>query len=252
MSTPLADAQRELARYLRDPDAAPAPPIEARRLQVYRDLVYRNIEGFIRSGFPVLRSLYDDEAWEARVRGFIRDHRCETPLFLRISEEFVAYLGADPAGLRPFEAELAHYEWLELAVDVSEGEPAAVAAPELTPAHAAGELAPTARLASYRYPVHRIGRSFQPETPGEGTHLLVYRARSGNTEFMELNAATARLLLETERRAKGTTPSGAFAAAAATLAKEWGMDLESLTTFAWQQLMELNGAGAVRLWDGTR
>ena len=122
MTTALRKAQLEMAGFLRDPAGSHPPEgIEARRLQVYRDLVYRNIEGFISSAFPVLRSLYSDDDWEGLVREFIQTHRCETPLFLRISEEFLAFLSAlDPQRLRPFEAELAHYEWLELAVDVAE------------------------------------------------------------------------------------------------------------------------------------
>ncbi len=197
MDSRLREAQIEMAGFLRDPEGRNAPEgIEARRLQVYRDLVYRNIEGFISSAFPVLRSLYDDPTWEAKVRGFIEQHRCTTPLFLRISEEYIEYLVSLPPGeLKPFETELAHYEWLELAVDVAVGEPA-VEVPDQRPESVRAELAPTARLASYHFPVHRIGPEHQPQEAGEPTHLLVYRTRNSEVRFMELNAATARLLSE--------------------------------------------------------
>ena len=246
MSGSLADAQRAMARYLRDPQGQHAPEgIEARRLLVYRDLVYRNIEGFVRSGFPVLHSLYEPAAWEARVRDFIQHHRCHTPLFLRISEEFIDYLAALPAGdLRPFEAELAHYEWLELAVEVADGDPA-VTVDGLTPDRACARLAETARVASYRYPVHRIGPSFQPAESGEASHLLVYRARTGRAKFVELNGATARLLHEI-----GAAAGSRVAATLAQLAQEWSMAPEALQAHGWQQLLELNALGAVRLEEG--
>ena len=51
----LKDSQMAMARYLRDPDKEPAPPgVEQRRLKIYQDLVYNNIEGFISGGFKFL------------------------------------------------------------------------------------------------------------------------------------------------------------------------------------------------------
>ena len=105
--------------------------MEPRRLRIYQDLVYNNIEGFISGGFPVLRSLYDDTGWHALVGAFIDQHRCHTPYFLEIGQEFLQFVmrdyrpgESDP----PFLAELAHYEWVELALDIAEeGLPPAVA-----------------------------------------------------------------------------------------------------------------------------
>lgn len=241
----LHEAQREMASFLRDPEGRGAPKgIEPRRLQIYRDLVYRNIEGFISSGFPVLRSLYADADWEAMVRTFILEHRCTTPLFLRISEEFLAFLSADAReGLRGFEVELAHYEWLELAVDVAEGEvPEHLESPDIETARAT--LSPVAQLASYQYPVHRIGPSFQPEAPTEPSFLLVYRDRESRVKFMELNAATARLLHELMQNAESSDVAsvGTFFK---RLANDWSMDEQALRSFAWEQLMEFHSLGIV-------
>ncbi len=239
----LADSQRAMARFLRDPEGREPPAgIEPRRLEVYRDLVYRNIEGFISSAFPVLRSLYTDADWERRVRRFIERHRCSTPLFLQISEEFLAHSADLPAAeLRPFELELAHYEWLELAVDVAEGEVPSLRA-DVTPDRVRASLSPVARLASYRFPVHRIGPSFQPLEPGEPTFLLVYRDRESRVQFMELSAASARLIHEMES-------AGAVSVAALLerLAAAWGGDPQALAAFGWQQLRELNELGVIAL-----
>ena len=241
--TGLREAQLEMAQFLRDP-AGENPPegIEQRRLQVYRDLVYRNIEGFISSGFPILHSLYDEAAWESLVREFILTHRCKTPLFLQISEEFLEFLAAREATPeRPFEAELAHYEWLELAVDVSEGH-----VPPLEEAidaeNVRAVVSPVSRLGSYQYPVHRIGPSFQPTEAAEPTFLLVYRDREQRVQFMELSAGSARLIYEI-----GQGNDTSVAALFARLATAWEMPLESLTTFGSQQLRELNEVGVIGL-----
>ena len=56
--------QYEFTAHLRDPEHNPAPEgIEDRRIGIYRDLLYNNVEGFIANGFPVLRSIYSDENW---------------------------------------------------------------------------------------------------------------------------------------------------------------------------------------------
>ena len=83
----MRDSQLTMARYLRDPAGNPPPEgVEERRLKVYEDLVYNNIEGFISGGFPVLRSLYADADWHGLVRLFIDQHRCRSPYFLEISQ----------------------------------------------------------------------------------------------------------------------------------------------------------------------
>ena len=122
MSAPeLKASQLEMAAYLRNPEKASAPRgVEERRLKIYRNLIYSNIEGFISGGFPVLRSLYNAEQWEELVRMFMEGHRCKSPYFLEISQEFINFLMSEHTSRDcdpPFLAELAHYEWVELALE---------------------------------------------------------------------------------------------------------------------------------------
>ncbi|MEQ8230225.1 MAG: putative DNA-binding domain-containing protein, partial [Gammaproteobacteria bacterium] len=64
--------QHAFAGHLRDPARAPAPAdVEPRRLEVYRGLVYRNVEGFMANAFPVLRRLFADARWHELVREFL-------------------------------------------------------------------------------------------------------------------------------------------------------------------------------------
>lgn len=195
----LAAQQQALSAHLRNPQAAPPPAdVEARRLEVYRDLLYRNVESFIARGFPVLRSLTPDVRWHAMIADYFARHRARTPLFPRMPQEFLLYLSQtrdDPTD-PPFLRELAHYEWLEAEVlyDAREvGDAPAVAVGDW--AKVAAVPNPVLRAHCYRYPVHRIGPQQQPtEPPAQPTYLAVFRRRDDSAGFMELNAVSARLL----------------------------------------------------------
>jgi len=194
----MADALREqqyaLARHVRDPAAnAPPPGIEDRRLAIYRDLFLNGIESLLAGNFPVIRRTLGDDAWRTLVRGFYAEHRCRTPLFTEVGREFVQYLEGRE-GVPPWLHELAHYEWVELALQISD-EP-------LPPHDAAGDLlagrpmlSPHAWALAYGWPVPRIGPEFQPTTiPEAPTLLLVRRDQAGDVHFSELSPLVFRLL----------------------------------------------------------
>ena len=183
--------------YLRDPDHHTIPAsMSPQRMQVYVDMVYNNIEGFISGAFPVLRRIIPDEKWHGLVRDFIKDHQAQTPYFLQISQEFLSYLLQSPHPLMsefPFMLALAHYEWVELALDV-----AAEELPEPTPwpddvMVTMLRISPLTMILSYPWPVHKLSSDFIPAT-SEDTHLLVYRNRQDQIRFVELNETSSRLL----------------------------------------------------------
>ena len=192
--------QKDFAAHIRNPRNVPPPEgIEDRRLAIYRELFYNNIESFLSGNFPVLREITPDEKWHGIVRDFMVNHRCETPHFPEIAQEFLTYLsesrraGADDY---PFMLELAHYEWVELALGISDEDA------DLPPHDPNGDLlagiplvSPVAWNLSYSYPVHRISPGMIPEAPSEEiTHLVVYRDRLDRIHFLEINAVTQRLL----------------------------------------------------------
>ena len=168
-------------------------------MKIYNDLIYNNIEGFISGGFPVLRSLYREEDWHRLVRDFIVSYRCSSPYFLEISQEFLNYLmtAREPTPVDPpFAVELAHYEWVELALDVSpDSIPEEGVDREGDPLAQVPVLSPLVMSLQYRYPVHTIGPGCEPDqAPDQPTFLVVYRNREERVRFIESNAATARLL----------------------------------------------------------
>lgn len=196
MADTLHDQQFALACHLRDPQAHPAPPgIEDRRLAIYRDLFFNNIEGLLAGNFPVIRKTLGDDAWRGLVRGFYANHRSHTPLFPEIAREFIRYLetrGDD--ALPPWMRELAHYEWVELALQIADDAlPAHVADGDLL----AGEpvLSPFAWALAYQWPVHRIGPAFQSDQPpAEPTLLLVRRDVDYQVRFAAISPLVYRLV----------------------------------------------------------
>ncbi len=200
MSSSLADVQRAFAAHIREPSVHPAPEdIEDRRMKIYRELFYKNIEGFISSAFPILRKLYSDTDWHQMVRDFIHRHQSQTPYFLEISEEFLSYLGGErePQSCDPvFALQLARYEWAELALFVAEQDTPedAVSADHSLIDHIP-VLSPLAWSMVFDYPVHQIGETFRPEQPSEQpVCLVVYRNRQDKVAFLEANPVTARFL----------------------------------------------------------
>ena len=203
--------QFEFTGHLRDPANAPAPAgIEDRRLQIYRELVFTNMESFISSNFPVIRSLYADAEWNMLARDFLREHRCHTPLFPEFAREFLRYLEVRQQQERndpPFLLELAHYEWAELALSLAEADIATV------PHDADGDpidgipvVSPLISALAYHFPVHCIRPEFRPDQPGEQpTVLLLVRGRDDQVRFHEINALSAMLI---ERLQSNTDRSG--------------------------------------------
>tara|TARA_R110002050_G_scaffold71891_3_gene154641 strand:- start:25966 stop:26736 length:771 start_codon:yes stop_codon:yes gene_type:complete len=194
------DTQYQFAAYLRDPDNQTMPDnIEPRRMAVYRELFYNNIEGFIANGFPVLRQITSDAAWHSMIRDFMIKHHSKTPIFHEISSEFLAYLESerDNANDPTFIQELAHYEWVELALSVLDDVDDELAKPHSNQDKLGTQfkISPLAWPLVYTYPVHQIGPDFQPiEANPSPVHLLVYRNKADSITFMELNPVSARLI----------------------------------------------------------
>ena len=192
--------QYEFAAYIRDPERNPAPAdVEARRMAVYRELFFNNVEDFMASSYPVLREIMGDERWLAMMQDYFARHRAHDPMFPTMPAELLDYLENErprDAGDPPFLLELAHYEWIELELAHSDEETS------LDGMDPNGDLLQGKPLISslaaplmYLYPVQKICGEFQPDAPGDSpTYLLVYRDRRDDVHFMEINAVTYRLL----------------------------------------------------------
>ncbi|HJU40055.1 MAG TPA: putative DNA-binding domain-containing protein [Tahibacter sp.] len=202
--------QRHFAACIRAPESTDLPPgVAPGRMAVYRELFFNNVEGLLSANFPVIRSLRDDDAWLDLARGFLREHRAQTPLFPEFAREFLRYLErrqGEDRGDPPFLLELAHYEWAELALSLDENEIGDVAHdPAGDPVAGVPVVSPLAWPLGYRFPVHRIRPDFQPDAaPAEPTLLLLVRDRADDVGFMEINAITAMLVERLQANAQSS------------------------------------------------
>ena len=191
--------QYAFTAYIRDPESNPQPEdVEERRLKVYRELFYNNVEDFLANTYPVLRKITADAQWHAMIQDYFANHLARTPLFPEMPREFLKYLEQErtPCPDDPvFLLELAHYEWVELALSILDKDI------DMSDVNAVGNLldgipviSPLAWLLNYHFPVHKISPEFQPQAADmDPTYLLVYRDHDYEVRFIEANPVSARL-----------------------------------------------------------
>ena len=167
-------------------------------MQVYNDLLIKNITTQVSSCFPVARSILGEDRWARLVREFFSAHRCHSPYFRQIPEEFLQFMQEreTPESQPDFLIYLLHYEWVELALEVSNKEPDMQGVePDGDLYSGTPVLAPARMLLSYPYAVHRISKDYQPAPEQqEQTSLLVFRDQTDKVRFIVLNPVSARLV----------------------------------------------------------
>jgi len=240
--------QKQFAQSIRDPlSSSNDAQFEERRLKIYRELFFNNVEGFVSSAFPVLKEIlvdqHDESFWLDLVRQFFVQHQCETPYFLEISEEFLQFLQAlmeseSDSQLPAYSWQLAHWEWMELHADVADAQTSmlisTLSKEQLL--NAKLTLAETAWVCAYEYPVHKISAEM-PDPIEAPTYLMVYRNGQDEVGFNELNPLSATLF-ETVRQQPGVQISDLLA----QLAEHSGLDHNLVVSGGleilgqWQQL----------------
>lgn len=191
--------QAEFSAYIRDPFNNPAPKdVKKQRIDTYRELFFNNVESFLSSNFPVLRQILSDQQWFELSQDFFSKHRSQSPYFSEIPEEFLEYLQHERNNPNdyPFLLELAHYEWVEMALSIAKE--------HIKPnddqfieniAEQTISLSPLAWPLAYQFPVEKISSDFLPmTTPQQPTYLLVYRDCDDEVHFVQINALTYVLL----------------------------------------------------------
>lgn len=163
--------------------------VEQRRIKIYQDLFFNNVEGFCANAFPVVKSLFSEAQWQGLVRQFFTTHKCETPHFVEISTEFLEFLAEADISTSsfPFLLELAHYEWVELASSIAQS--------DHTTSVTGQVYVPESTFAlSYQYPVHEISADNKTNVQPQQTFLIVYRNEDYNVKFLLVDALSVILL----------------------------------------------------------
>jgi len=189
------EIQHGFANHIKTPAKIARPAdVDDRHMAIYRDLFFKNVMGFLSGAFPVLAEIIGELRWNIIGRDFFSSHHNKTPYFLEISREFLTFLEheyrlteEDPE----YMLELAHYEWLELFVDVE---------PSDEPNFVEGDLLDSVLIMSpvvegflYQYPVHQISAANSSPEPNPSA-LIVYRDRNDDVGFAETNPFTLQLL----------------------------------------------------------
>ncbi|SJM93422.1 DNA-binding domain-containing protein [Crenothrix polyspora] len=190
--------QQEFTAYIRNPSSNPIPlGLKKNRMLMYRELFFNNVEGFLVGNFPVIRRLLNDEQWLALAQDFFANHHSTTPYFVEIPEEFINYLQNERHNLEdlPFLLELAHYEWVEMAVSIAKTSIIANADDLTDILNKILQVSPLAWPLAYSFPVHKISPQFIPLTaPTQPSFLVVYRDKNDDVHFLEITPVTYRLL----------------------------------------------------------
>jgi hypothetical protein len=190
--------QREFVAYIKDPFHNPIPvDVNPQRMDTYRSLMFNNVSGFLNSNFPVLKEILTTEQWFELAQDFFARHPCESPYFTDIPEEFIAYLQQerDREDDYPFMLELAHYEWVEMALSIAKETLPVFMQPLANLLQQPISLSPLAWSLAYQYPVQKISPDFLPLTPPkQASYLIVYRDWDDEVHFIQTTLVTFRLL----------------------------------------------------------
>lgn len=198
----LLQIQRAFTEHLRNPDVVPVPEgLDERRMGIYSGLIFSNLSSLLSDFFPVIKSLLTDDQWHQLVRDYFIGHQSQTPYFPEIAEEFVSYLSTAQltSDYPTFMTELAHYEWVELALFMMDEELPDAPLSEESLRESSVSLSPLAQPLAYNYPVHRISPDFRPSDPTP-TFLLVLRDPTENVRFFELQPLAFQFLSDLQQQ----------------------------------------------------
>jgi len=202
--------QRQFTDYLRDPLQNEAmPPDLPPQIGIYARLLFNKIEGSLNACFPIFRQLLDQSDWHSLIRSFIKDHSCKSPLYREIPDEFIAYLINEQSTLSipDFMKNLAHFEWMELVLEITESDPVkARFSGNDNLMTAIPVVNPVLHQLCYAYPVHKISpsntswrgwknwRKRLHRIKAEPVCLVGLRDKHYTVHFIEVSPATARLI----------------------------------------------------------
>lgn len=240
--------QAAFTAHLRQPAAHKKPAgISSQGMAVYREIVFNNFIASVSACFPVLMDILGKRRIKELVRLCFFSQHFNSPLFQEIPGSFVDFLqSTDLSALTvpAYTAQLAHYEWIELALSRQ-------IAP--TPDHFLAEtslevndllhrvlcLTAAHRLLRYDFAVHQLSKKNPVAVPA-ATFLLVYRTPEFQIRFIQLNAMTYQLLQRLQ-----ALPASAYSHLQHLAHTMPQLALQTVVDFGLQTLHSLHLQGAI-------
>lgn len=233
-----ATLQRQFAINIRKPGQQQSiDNVDSARMQVYQQIIAYGFKDLLERHFPVLKAMIGEGRWQQLLTNFLADGHSHSPIYRQLSQDFVAYL--QQIEVPRLWQQLAHYEALEVVIDVM--------ADVVLPAGLNNSsnleqgrvvVSPYLSLQQYDYPVHQASAEYTPAA--STTYLAVYRNRTHQVKFIELNNFSARLLQLLIEQPQ------TLVQAVSQLAKEAGQtDVELLRPFALGLLQQLQSLDIV-------
>lgn len=190
------NVQRTFTKRLRDRSETALPKnVSSSQMALYQALNYYSINGIVEACFPVLTTLLSEASWQRYMEEFIANTTTRSPYFNQLPKAFLDYLKTQESVYEyPFLFELAHYEWLELYIDLLDAvidKPVTQIDDSVLTERLV--LSPCASLASYEYEVDKIGTSYLP-TEKKPFDVVVYRDMTDKVKFMRINPMTKALI----------------------------------------------------------
>ncbi|MCF6767814.1 putative DNA-binding domain-containing protein [Thiotrichales bacterium 19S11-10] len=192
--------QQDFALCIRNQTDEHCPAvIDKDRLLIYQSCFLNGINEILSNCFPILSALLGSQKWLTLVKSFYQEHPAKSPLFYEIPAEFLSFLHHQKSYYDrtiPCLFELAHYEWMELALEIAEEKALTINHLEINFEHTVLSVSPLAEVVAYHYPVHQIGiDSNLDDIMKNETYLCIYRNLQDEVKFIELNQMSAKFLL---------------------------------------------------------
>lgn len=197
-----------LAAHLRAPAAQPCPvELDTRAALLYRDMLADNFDAALRACFPIWIRCLGEANYLYWRDHFIAEHACRSPFFRQIPDEFMAYLSQNPDTLKarlPYALELAHLEWLELALSVAQTEELSdhTESKRQNPWTDVLQLNSAHALVQYAHPVHHLMMhpkfTEAPNLDPNPVSLYLYRDRDEIVQMLEPDTLSLQILASLE------------------------------------------------------
>lgn len=189
--------QSRLASFCRSGENPGLKGLREGRLKYYRRLVFNNVNGSLKSAYPLTHNFLSEEKWLSVVRDFFREHSCESPQIWQMPGEFLNWLTeTDDPLLKEYEflPELLLMEWLEVELFMMED----IECEYSTEQNAQRDkllINPEHRLLAFNYPVHLKNAAEITEADKGNYYLLMHRHPSnGSIVFTDVSVFFAAMM----------------------------------------------------------